>query len=81
MHEAWNCDGKPIDELIWVPASHTVVPFDKYTYLWFTGLFNMIDWPAVALPLGMFVDKNIDIKTEMEVRGRESFCCLTLCTM
>lgn len=65
MHEAWNCDEKPIDALLWVPAPHTAVPFDKYTYLGFTGLFNVIDWPAMVLPLGMFVDRNIDKKTNI----------------
>ncbi len=65
MHEAWNRDGKPTDALLWVPAPHTAVPFDKYTYLGFTGLFNVIDWPAMALPLGMFVDRNIDKKTNI----------------
>ncbi|OJJ08227.1 hypothetical protein ASPVEDRAFT_392212 [Aspergillus versicolor CBS 583.65] len=63
MHEAWNYDGKLVDTLLWVPAPRTAVPFDKYTYLGFTRLFNVIDWPAMALPLGMFVDKYIDIKT------------------
>ncbi|KAJ0415439.1 amidase signature domain-containing protein [Aspergillus carlsbadensis] len=62
MHEAWNSGGKPLDALLWVTAPHTAVPFDKYTYLGFTGLFNLIDWPAMALPLNMFADKAIDKK-------------------
>jgi len=65
IHEAWNCDGTPIDALLCVPAPHTAVPFDKYIYLGFTGLFSLIDWPAMALPLGMFVDKNIDTKVSL----------------
>ncbi|KAL4898744.1 amidase signature domain-containing protein [Aspergillus ambiguus] len=62
MHEAWNRDGQAIDALLWVTAPHTAVPFDKYTYLGFTGLFNVIDWPAVALPTGLFVDKQVDTR-------------------
>jgi amidase len=62
MHVAWNRGGKPLDALLWVTAPHTAVPFDKYTYLGFTGLFNLIDWPAMALPLNMFADKAIDRK-------------------
>ncbi|KAL3496394.1 amidase signature domain-containing protein [Aspergillus germanicus] len=62
MHEAWNREGKPLDALLWVTAPHTAVPFDKYTYLGFTGLFNVIDWPAMALPLNMFANKAIDKK-------------------
>ncbi|KAL4931441.1 amidase signature domain-containing protein [Aspergillus undulatus] len=65
MHDAWNANGKPIDALLWVPAPHTAVPFDKYTYLGFTGLFNVIDWPAMVLPLEMYADKSIDEKTDL----------------
>lgn len=65
MHDSWGRVGEPIDALLWVPAPHTAVPFDKYTYLGFTGLFNLIDWPAMALPLGMFVDKDIDRKVQV----------------
>ncbi|OQE24076.1 hypothetical protein PENFLA_c010G01449 [Penicillium flavigenum] len=65
MHDSWGRVREPIDALLWVPAPHTAVPFDKYTYLGFTGLFNIIDWPAVALPLGMFVDKEIDRKVQV----------------
>ncbi|KAL2813431.1 amidase signature domain-containing protein [Aspergillus granulosus] len=61
MHDAWTCGGA-LDALLWVPAPHTAVPFDRYTYLGFTGLFNLIDWPAMALPLGMFANKEIDKK-------------------
>ncbi|KAL3457571.1 amidase signature domain-containing protein [Aspergillus heterothallicus] len=59
MHTAWNESGI-IDALLWVPAPHTAVPFDQYTYLGFTGLFNIIDWPAMALPMGLFANKEID---------------------
>lgn len=62
MVSAWQVEGDPIDALLWVAAPHTAVPFDKYTYLGFTGLFNMIDWPALALPLGLKADKEIDLK-------------------
>ncbi|RDW72330.1 uncharacterized protein DSM5745_07502 [Aspergillus mulundensis] len=69
MHSAWESatgsEDRPIDALLWVTAPHTAVPFDKYTYLGFTGLFNLIDWPAMALPLGMFADKNIDEKVDI----------------
>lgn len=66
MHNAWTVDDEPIDALLWVTAPHTAVPFDKYTYLGFTGLFNLIDWPATALPLGTFVDKSVDLKVPVE---------------
>lgn len=66
MHTAWCRDGKPLDALLWIPAPHTAVPFDKYTYLGFTGLFNIVDWPTMALPLNMFVDKTVDLKAKVE---------------
>lgn len=65
MARAWTIDGEPIDAFLWVPAPHTTVPFDKYTYLGFTGLFNMIDWPALALPLNMYVDRAVDASVEV----------------
>ncbi|KAL4901432.1 hypothetical protein BDW74DRAFT_187668 [Aspergillus multicolor] len=69
MHTAWGhatgSEDRPIDALLWVTAPHTAVPFDKYTYLGFTGLFNLIDWPAMVLTLGMFADKNMDEKVEI----------------
>lgn len=65
MHNAWTIDGEAIDALLWVTAPHTAVPFDKYTYLGFTGLFNLIDWPAMALPLG-FADETVDKKVPVE---------------
>ncbi|RDW68181.1 hypothetical protein BP6252_09577 [Coleophoma cylindrospora] len=60
MTEAWMVNGESVDMILWVPTPHKAVPFDKYTYLGFTGLFNMIHWPALALPLGMSVNKALD---------------------
>lgn len=53
MAKAWiTDDGQSLDALLWVPAPHTAIPFDQYTDLSFTAMFNVIDWPAIALPLG-----------------------------
>ncbi|RDW73593.1 hypothetical protein BP5796_07035 [Coleophoma crateriformis] len=65
MTEAWMVNGESVDAILWVPAPHTAVPFDKYTYLGFTGLFNVIDWPALALPLGMSVNKAVDERVDV----------------
>lgn len=63
MTSAWNGNREPIDTLLWVPAAHPAVPFDEYTDLTFTGLMNIIDWPAVVLPLNEFVSPN-DVKED-----------------
>lgn len=47
-------------------APHTAVPFDEYTQLALTGHLNLLDWPAIALPIDEFVDKSIDTKAEVE---------------
>ncbi|KAK5946698.1 hypothetical protein PMZ80_000841 [Knufia obscura] len=74
MTTAWNRNGEPIDTLLWVPAAHPAVPFDEYTDLTFTGLMNVIDWPAVVLPLKEFVsssDVKEDSVPESELFGEE----------
>lgn len=55
---AWHASN--IDCLLWIPAPHPAVPFDQYTDLTFTGLFNIIDWPAIVLPTGDHADSRID---------------------
>ncbi|KAH6704367.1 amidase signature domain-containing protein [Leptodontidium sp. MPI-SDFR-AT-0119] len=65
MTKAWSASGKPLDALLWVNAPHTALPWDTWTDTTFTSVFNAIDWPAVALPLGMKSDKKIDIKEDV----------------
>ncbi|CAG7993039.1 unnamed protein product [Penicillium nalgiovense] len=65
MYDSWDRVPEPLDALLWVLAPHTPVSFGQYTYLRFTGLFNIIDWPAVALPLGIFADKKIDREVQV----------------
>ncbi|PVH79359.1 amidase [Cadophora sp. DSE1049] len=65
MTNAWMSSGKAIDALLWVAAPHTALPFDEWTDTTYTSMFNCIDWPAITLPLGMFSDKNIDVKEEL----------------
>lgn len=60
----WNEEN--LDAILTVTAAHTAVPFDEYTYLGLTGHFNLIDWPAIALPINEFVDKSIDAKKAIE---------------
>jgi len=74
MTSAWNAFGEPIDTLLWVPAAHPAVPFDEYTDMTFTGLMNIIDWPAVVLPLNEFVsahDVKEDSTPESKLFGEE----------
>ncbi|KAL4866904.1 amidase signature domain-containing protein [Aspergillus spectabilis] len=63
MHAAWSQNSKSINTLLWVPAPYIAVPYNKYTYLRFTGMFNIIDWPAMTLLLDLYADKDIDKMT------------------
>lgn len=58
MATAWK--DADISCLLWIPAAHPAVPFDEYTDLTLTGLFNVIDWPAIVLPTGDMVDQHAD---------------------
>lgn len=58
MATAWK--DADISCLLWIPAAHPAVPFDEYTDLTLTGLFNVLDWPAIVLPTGDVVDQRAD---------------------
>lgn len=61
MKRFWRPDGKPLDAILFVNAPHTAVPFDKYTWLGFTSLINVVDWTSISIPLNESADKNIDV--------------------
>lgn len=70
MATAWKDAG--ISCLLWVPAAHPAVPFDEYTDLTLTSLFNVIDWPAIVLPTGDIVDEHTD-SAHGDVRDADLF--------
>ncbi|KAK4934656.1 hypothetical protein LTR10_024140 [Elasticomyces elasticus] len=73
MGQAWNAHGQPLDAVLWIPAPHPAVPFDEYTDLTFTALFNVIDWPAIVLPTGDYADSKLDASTNGPVAEQDLF--------
>ncbi|KAK4071022.1 uncharacterized protein Triagg1_6389 [Trichoderma aggressivum f. europaeum] len=66
MKRYWLHDGKPLDGILFVNAPHTAVPFDKYLWVAFTGIINVVDWTSIAIPLNENADKNIDVAMPLE---------------
>lgn len=62
MDTAWNSSGRPLDALLSVTAANTALPWDTWHDTTYTSIYNSVDWPAISLPLGLTVDKNIDHK-------------------
>jgi amidase len=50
-----------IDGWILPVAPHAAVKHNDYKYYGYTGVLNVLDWPAVAIPV-TFADKKKDIK-------------------
>ncbi|KAH8926192.1 amidase [Atractiella rhizophila] len=50
-------DGRPIDALITPAAAHTAPPHNNFTYLGYTSVFNVFDWPSAVLPTPGLVDQ------------------------
>ncbi|KAL6900062.1 general amidase [Trichoderma evansii] len=61
MKRMWYVDnGKQLDAILFVTAPHTALPFDKFVWLGFTGIINLLDWSSISIPLNETVDKKID---------------------
>lgn len=64
----WNataaCDGREIDVLL-CPAGPGVAPLHDTARYWsYTSQWNLLDYPAIVFPTGLFVDPSIDAKDE-----------------
>ncbi|CCF49837.1 hypothetical protein NDA11_004211 [Ustilago hordei] len=63
----WNAtakqtkDGRPIDILIVPGMAYTAIPPGSEIYITYTGIFNVVDYPAVVLPITK-VDPAVDGK-------------------
>ncbi|KUJ21215.1 amidase [Mollisia scopiformis] len=51
-----------LDAMLCLPAPHTATPFDDWTVITYTSLFNLFDCPAVIIPVGKVED--IDLLDE-----------------
>jgi amidase len=67
MKRLWRPDGgRPLDGILFVNAPHTAVPFDKFTWLAFTSIMNLVDWTGISIPLSEAVDKKLDVGMPLE---------------
>lgn len=41
-----------LDVILTLPAPHTAVPFDQWTSITYTALYNLLDYPACIIPTG-----------------------------
>jgi amidase len=61
MKRMWNVgDGKQLDDILFVTAPHTALPFDKFVWFGLTSIFNMLDWSSISIPLNEVADKKVD---------------------
>ncbi|KAH7323640.1 amidase [Rhexocercosporidium sp. MPI-PUGE-AT-0058] len=58
-----------LDVILTLPAPHTAVPFDEWSCITYTAMWNMYDCPACVIPVGK-VSASLDKKDE-EVRYGE----------
>ncbi|PTB70201.1 amidase [Trichoderma citrinoviride] len=67
MKGFWRPDGgRPLDGILFANAPHTAVPFDKFTWLAFTSIMNVVDWTGISIPLNESVDKSLDVGMPLE---------------
>ncbi|KAL4878113.1 amidase signature domain-containing protein [Aspergillus karnatakaensis] len=56
--ERWN--GAGIDAVLCPTTPYSTVEHGKFAYVGYTGVFNVLDYPAVSFPTGVVVDKEVD---------------------
>ncbi|KAH8674568.1 amidase [Tricladium varicosporioides] len=58
-----------LDVVLSLPAPHTATPFDEWTVITYTSLFNLFDCPAVIIPVGKVED--IDVRDDAANYGKK----------
>ncbi|KAL1850107.1 hypothetical protein Plec18170_007205 [Paecilomyces lecythidis] len=56
--ERWNACG--LDAILGPTTPYSSVEHGKFAYVGYTGVFNILDYPAVSFPTGVKVDKTLD---------------------
>ncbi|KAJ5167171.1 uncharacterized protein N7482_005952 [Penicillium canariense] len=56
--DRWNKTG--IDAILCPTTPYSGVENGKFAYIGYTGVFNVLDYPAVSFPCGVYADKVID---------------------
>ncbi|OJJ43046.1 hypothetical protein ASPZODRAFT_136587 [Penicilliopsis zonata CBS 506.65] len=57
--DRWN--SHDLDGLITPTTPYSSVEHGKFTYVGYTGVFNILDYPAVSFPCGIKADKALDV--------------------
>ncbi|KAL2861175.1 amidase signature domain-containing protein [Aspergillus lucknowensis] len=57
--DRWNDAG--IDAVLCPTTPYSTVENGKFAYVGYTGVFNVLDYPAVSFPSGVTVDKSVDV--------------------
>ncbi|KAL2813849.1 amidase signature domain-containing protein [Aspergillus granulosus] len=57
--DRWNQAG--IDAVLCPTTPYSSVEHGKFAYVGYTGVFNVLDYPAVSFPCGVKTDKDIDV--------------------
>ncbi|KAL4864564.1 hypothetical protein BDV12DRAFT_10026 [Aspergillus spectabilis] len=56
--ERWNA--AEIDAVLCPATPYSTVEHGKFAYVGYTGVFNVLDYPAVSFPCGVTTDKDLD---------------------
>ncbi|KAL2823254.1 amidase signature domain-containing protein [Aspergillus cavernicola] len=57
--DRWNETG--IDAILCPTTPYSSVESGKFAYVGYTGVFNVLDYPAVSFPCGVHTDKDVDV--------------------
>lgn len=58
-----------LDGIIMATAPYISTPHSKYTHTGYTGIWNLLDYPAAVFPCGVVADEMVDIKPDSSVPG------------
>ncbi|KAL4925634.1 amidase signature domain-containing protein [Aspergillus undulatus] len=58
--DRWNEAG--IDAVLCPATPYSTVEHGKFAYVGYTGVFNVLDYPAVSFPCGLKADKSLDAR-------------------
>jgi amidase len=77
--QAWNkmWQTEKLDALLTFVAPHTAVPVDTWTARNLAGLFNLVDYPALVIPVGKVQES--DLKDQAAGYGTADEAVYNLC--
>lgn len=66
--DQWNSISG-LDGIIMASAPYISTPHDQFTHAGYTGIWNVLDYPAAVFPCGVVADETIDVKLDPTVPG------------